>query len=98
MEIYTIRPDASMEFFSLGPAGADRILARKKQERGMLTQFRKYREQAKSAAKLGEAAEPREPKRTGAEAVVHGIDLLANKIGDLNIRFNGPFLSASWTF
>jgi ParB family chromosome partitioning protein len=59
-------------------------IARKKQERGMLTQFRKYREQqAKSAAKLGEAAEARERKRTRAEAVAHGIDLPANKIGDL---------------
>ena len=48
-------------------------IARKKQERGMLTQFRKYREQqAKAAAKeSGEATAPAQRKRTQAEAIAN---------------------------
>lgn len=59
-------------------------IARKKQERSMLTQFRKYRDQqAKAVAKISKAATPKERKRTRAEAVVHSLDIMVNKIGDL---------------
>ena len=60
-------------------------IARKKQERSMLTEFRKYREQqAREAAKeSGEAAAPAQRKRTRAEVVSNGIGTWANKICDL---------------
>jgi ParB family chromosome partitioning protein len=58
-------------------------IARKKQERSMLTQFRKYRyQQAKIAAKETETAAPTERKRTKAEALVNSIGIMADKIGD----------------
>ena len=61
------------------------VIARKKQERSMLTQFKKYRDQqAKAAAKeTADAAAPTARKRTRAEAVVNSIAMMANKIGDL---------------
>jgi hypothetical protein len=56
----------------------------KKQERSMLTQFRKYQEQqAKAAAKGTEAAAPAERKRTRAESLVNNIGIWSSKIGDL---------------
>ena len=59
-------------------------IAGKKQERSMLTQFRKYRDQqAKAAAKDTETAAPAERKRTRAEAVVNSIGIMVSKIGDL---------------
>jgi ParB family chromosome partitioning protein len=59
-------------------------IAGKKQERSMLTQFRKYRDQqAKAAAKDTETAAPAERKRTRAEAIVNQIGTIAGKIGDL---------------
>jgi ParB family chromosome partitioning protein len=57
-------------------------IARKKQERGMLTKFRQYREkQAKEAAKDDA---PAGRKRTKAEALVNSIGIMVNKIGDLD--------------
>jgi len=62
-------------------------IARKKQERSMLTQFKKYRDQqSKIAAKAKEdadAAVPAQRKRTRAEAIVNQIGVMAIKIGDL---------------
>ena len=60
-------------------------IARKKQERSMLTQFKKYRDQqAKIAAKeTADATAPTQRKRTRAEAVVNSIGIMAAKIGDL---------------
>jgi len=61
------------------------VIARKKQARSMLTQFRKYRDQqAKAAAKeTADATAPTQRKRTRAEAVVNSIAMMASKIGDL---------------
>ncbi|MCX5820131.1 MAG: ParB/RepB/Spo0J family partition protein [Deltaproteobacteria bacterium] len=61
------------------------VIARKKQERSMLTQFRKYRDQqAKAATKeTADATAPTQRKRTRAEAVVNSIAMMASKIGDL---------------
>jgi ParB family transcriptional regulator, chromosome partitioning protein len=60
-------------------------IARKKQERGMLTAFRKYREQqAKIAAKLnGDDAAPGPRKRTKAEVVANNIGIMVSRIGGL---------------
>ena len=59
-------------------------IARKKQERSMLTAFRKYRDrEAQAAAKEAEAAQPAERKRTRTEAIVNSIGVMAAKIGDL---------------
>ena len=59
-------------------------IARKKQERGMLTKFQQYREkQAKAAAKTSEGSAPAERKQTSAEAIANSIDSMASKIGDL---------------
>ncbi len=60
-------------------------IARKKQERSMLTQFKKYRDQqAKAAAKeTADATAPTQRKRTRAEAIVNSIGIMASKIGDL---------------
>jgi len=58
-------------------------IARKKQERSMVTQFKKYRDQqAKTAAR--QTAAPTTRKRTKAEALVSQIDAIQNKIGDLD--------------
>jgi len=58
-------------------------IARKKQERSMLTQFRQYREkQAKLAAK--DAAAPATRKRTKAEALAEGIGLMISQVGFCN--------------
>ena len=58
-------------------------IARKKQERGMLTQFRQYREkQAKAAAKEEEAA-PAAQKRSKAESLANTISIAASKIGEI---------------
>ncbi len=61
------------------------VIARKKQERSMLTQFKQFREQqAKAAAKeTGGAAAPAARKRTPAEAVANSIAMTESKIGDL---------------
>ena len=61
------------------------VIARKKQERSMLTEFKKYRDQqAKIAAKeTADATAPTQRKRTRAEAIVNGIGVMASKIGDL---------------
>ena len=62
-------------------------IARKKQERSMLTEFRKYQDvRAKIAAKEVAKAmrpPPRRRKRTPVEALVNSIGNLANKIGAL---------------
>ena len=60
-------------------------IARKKQERSMLTEFKKFREkQAKTAAKeTADATAPTQRKRTRAEAIVNSIGIMAAKIGDL---------------
>jgi ParB family transcriptional regulator, chromosome partitioning protein len=59
-------------------------IARKKQERSMLTQFRKYREQsARIAAKeTGDAAAPTQ-KRTKTAILIGSIGSFASKIGDI---------------
>ncbi|MDA8125489.1 MAG: ParB/RepB/Spo0J family partition protein [Deltaproteobacteria bacterium] len=63
------------------------LIARKKQERSMVTEFKKFREQqAKAAAKetaSGAAAIPAPRKRTKAEAVVDGLAMLESKINAL---------------
>jgi ParB family chromosome partitioning protein len=60
-------------------------IARKKQERSMLTQFKKYRDlQAKIAAKeTADASAPAQRKRTRAEAIANSIAMMVTKIGDL---------------
>ena len=59
-------------------------IARKKQERSMLTQFQKYRDQqAKIAARQTGAATPR--KRTKAETLTSQIGAMQDKIGDLEL-------------
>jgi hypothetical protein len=59
-------------------------IARKKQGRSLLIQFRRYQDhQAKAAAKDTEAAAPVERKRTSAEAIANSIGNMAAKIGDL---------------
>lgn len=60
-------------------------IARKKQERSMLTEFKKYRDQqAKAVAKENaDAAAPAQRKRTKTEAIVNGIGITASKIGGL---------------
>jgi ParB family transcriptional regulator, chromosome partitioning protein len=61
------------------------VIARKKQARSMVTQFKQFREkQAKEAEKESDdGATPVQRKRTRAEAVANGIGLMVNKIGDL---------------
>ena len=61
-------------------------IARKKQERSMLTEFKKYRDQqTKIAAKeTADATAPTQRKRTRAEAIVNSIGAMVNKIGDLD--------------
>ena len=61
------------------------VIARKKQERSMLTQFQKYQDQqARIAAKETKTAAPAEQrKRTRAEAIANAIGITAAKIGDL---------------
>ncbi|MDA8123577.1 MAG: ParB/RepB/Spo0J family partition protein [Deltaproteobacteria bacterium] len=60
-------------------------IARKKQARAMVTQYKKYREQqAKAAAKEAAAAEaPAQRKRTKAEAVANTLALTAQKVDAL---------------
>ena len=66
-------------------------IARKKQERGMLTKFQQYRDkQAKTAAKAAEAGPAAAPKRTKAEALAESIGIMASKIGEVEF----PDLSA----
>jgi ParB family chromosome partitioning protein len=58
-------------------------VARKKQERGMLTQFKTYRDQqARIAARQNAASTIR--KRTKAEALAGQIGAMQNRIGDLD--------------
>jgi ParB family chromosome partitioning protein len=66
-------------------------IARKKQERSMLTKFQQYRDkQAKAAAKAAEAGPAATPKRTKTEALAEGIGIMTSKIGDVEF----PDLSA----
>jgi ParB family chromosome partitioning protein len=58
-------------------------IARKKQERAMVTQFKKYRDQQDKAAAKETAAAPNR-KRTKAEALANQIGAIQNKIGDLD--------------
>jgi ParB family chromosome partitioning protein len=59
-------------------------IAKKKQERGMLTKFQQYRDrQAKTAAKEQGAGTEPSRKRTQTEALAEGIGMMASKIGDL---------------
>jgi ParB family chromosome partitioning protein len=58
-------------------------IAQKKQERGMMTQFKKYRDQQeKAAAKATGAAATR--KRTKTEAFVNQLGTIQNKIADMD--------------
>ena len=58
-------------------------IARKKQERSMLTKFRQYRDlQAKLAAR--DAGAPTERKRTKAETLANSIAIMVSKISDLD--------------
>jgi ParB family chromosome partitioning protein len=61
-------------------------IARKKQERSMLTAFKKYRDQqTKIAAKENaDATAPAARKRTKAEAIANGIGITATKIDDID--------------
>ncbi len=58
-------------------------IARKKQERGMLTQFRKYREQQAKIASHQAATRTAKRRRTRAEALVNGLGSLEHRIADL---------------
>ena len=59
-------------------------IARKKQERGMLTKFRQYRDkQARAAAKEQEAGTAPARKRTKAESLAEGIGVMASRIGEV---------------
>lgn len=60
-------------------------IARKKQERSMVTAFTRFRErQAKETAKAqADAGAPAQRKRTKAEAIAYSISILDEKIGDL---------------
>jgi ParB family chromosome partitioning protein len=60
-------------------------IAGKKQERSMLTQFKKYRDQQKKIAAKAttDAAAPAQRKRTRVEAIVNSIAMVASKIGDM---------------
>ena len=58
-------------------------IAQKKQERSMLTAFKKYRDQQEKAA-TRQAAAGTNRKRTKAEALANQIGALQNKIGDLD--------------
>ena len=62
------------------------VIARKKQERSMLTAFKKYRDQqTKAAAKeTADATAPAARKRTKAEALANGIGITATKIDDID--------------
>ena len=74
-------------------------IARKKQELGMVTAFRKYQEQRdKAVVREAAAAEvPTPRKRTRTEAIAHSIALTASKIDDLAFPSftaeDGPFSS-----
>jgi ParB family chromosome partitioning protein len=58
-------------------------IAQKKQERGMLTQFKKYQDQQKkAAAKATGVAATR--KRTKAEALVNQLGAIQNRIADMD--------------
>ncbi len=60
-------------------------IARKKQERSMLTKYNQYRDkQAKAAAKEQETGAPATRKRTKAEALAEGIGNTASKIDDID--------------
>ncbi len=60
-------------------------IARKKQERGMLTKYNQYRDkQAKAAAKEQETAAPAARKRTKAEALAEVIGTAASKIDNID--------------
>jgi len=60
-------------------------IARKKQERSMLTKYNQYRDkQAKAAAKEQETGAPATRKRTKAEALAEGIGTAASKIDDID--------------
>jgi len=58
-------------------------IARKKQERSMLTEFKKYRDQQEKVAARQTAASATR-KRTKAEALANQIGAMQNKIGDLD--------------
>ena len=62
------------------------VIARKKQERSMLTAFKKYRDQqTKAAAKeTADATAPAARKRTKSEALANGIGITATKIDDID--------------
>jgi ParB family chromosome partitioning protein len=60
-------------------------IARKKQERSMLTKFKQYRDkQARAAAKEQETAAPAQRKRTKAEALAETIGNMMSEINDLD--------------
>ena len=64
-------------------------IARKKQDRSMVTAFKKYRDQqAKIAARQTGAATPR--KRTKAETLTSQIGAMQDKIGDLELLSFAP--------
>jgi ParB family chromosome partitioning protein len=59
-------------------------IARKKQERSMLTKFKQYREKQAKAAAKDDASAPAQRKRTKAEALAEGIGTTASKIDDID--------------
>ena len=59
-------------------------IARKKQERSMLTKFKQYREKQAKAAAKDDAGTPAQRKRTKAEALAEGIGTTASKIDDID--------------
>ena len=60
-------------------------IARKKQERSMLTEFKKYRDQQAKAAAKETANAPTQQKRTRSECLVNSIGVMAAKIGGLEL-------------
>jgi len=80
-------PQAIRDECRQDPAVPKNILvevARKKQERSMLTAFKKYRDQQKKAAAKDDASAPAARKRTKAEALAEGIGTTASKIDDID--------------
>ena len=59
-------------------------IARKKQERSMLTKFKQYRDQQTKIAAKADAGAPAQRKRTKAEALAEGIGNTAGKIDEID--------------
>ena len=74
------------------------VIARKKQERSMLTQFKKYRDQQANAAakETADATAPTQRKRTRAEAIVNSIAMMASKSATWNFP-TSPQRTGPWS-